>query len=312
MIYTVTLNPAIDKTVEIPGFTAGKVNRVQTLREDAGGKGINVSKCLKALGTESVAAVILAGETGNRLTELLKQEGVAVLPVQTVGQTRTNLKIIAPDLGENTDINEPGPQVGQTQLRQLLVRICQRIRPGDIVVLSGSLPVGAPQDTYRLWIERFHELGARVLLDADGACLAEGIQAKPELIKPNETELARLLRRPLETEGQIIAAGRELLAKGVSNVVISLGEKGALFLWQDGFYRAKSLSVPVHSTVGAGDSVVAAMAYGMEKDLSKPEQIALAMAMGAASVMQSGTQAPDARTVFELTQQVEIEKVKKV
>ncbi len=312
MIYTVTLNPAIDKTVEIPGFAAGKVNRVQTLREDAGGKGINVSKCLKALGTESVAAVILAGETGNRLTELLKQEGVAVLPVQTAGQTRTNLKIIAPDLGENTDINEPGPQVGQTQLRQLLVRICQRIRPGDIVVLSGSLPVGAVQDTYRLWIERFHELGARVLLDADGACLAEGIQGKPELIKPNETELARLLRRSLETEGQIIAAGRELLAKGISNVVISLGERGALFLWQDGFYRAKSLSVPVHSTVGAGDSVVAAMAYGMEKDLSKPEQIALAMAMGAASVMQSGTQAPDARTVFELVQQVEIEKVKKV
>ncbi len=312
MIYTVTLNPAIDKTVEIPGFAAGKVNRVQTLREDAGGKGINVSKCLKALGTESVAAVILAGETGNRLTELLKQEGVAVLPVQTSGQTRTNLKIIAPDLGENTDINEPGPQVGQTQLRQLLVRICQRIRPGDIVVLSGSLPVGAPQDTYRLWIERFHELGARVLLDADGACLAEGIQAKPELIKPNETELARLLRRQLETEGQIIAAGRELLAKGVTNVVISLGEKGALFLWQDGFYRAKSLPVSVHSTVGAGDSVVAAMAYGMEKDLTKQEQIALAMAMGAASVMQSGTQAPDARTVFELKQQVEIEKVKKV
>lgn len=311
MIYTVTLNPAIDKTIELPGFSVGTVNRGLSIREDAGGKGINVSKCLKALGMESVAVAILAGETGDRLAQLLEQEGLTVLAVESSGQTRTNLKIVDREAGQNTDINEPGPEVKSATLRQLLIRLCQRIRPGDVVVLSGSLPKGAAPDTYRVWTERFRELGARVILDADGASLKEGVQAIPEIIKPNEAELTRLVGRTLETQGQIIGAGRELLAKGIQQVVVSLGKDGALFLSQDGFYRAKSLPVAVGSTVGAGDGVVAAMAYAMEKELPRQQQIQLAMAMGAASVMQSGTQAPDAKTVYSLAEQVEYTKLVK-
>lgn len=304
MIYTVTLNPAIDKTVVIENFSAGSVNRVGSVREDAGGKGINVSKCLKALGAESVAAVILAGETGKHLEKLLKQEGLELLTVQTTGQTRTNLKIVDKESGKNTDINEPGPGTDETILQTLLDALCQRIHPGDIVILSGSLPAGAPGNTYRLWTEKFHTLGVKVILDADGAPMAEGVKAAPDMVKPNEAELARLLGRPLKTEEQYLAAGKELLAMGISNAVISLGGDGAIFLWEDAVYRAESLSVPVQSTVGAGDSVVAAMAYAMEKGLSYPESIALAMAMGAASVMQSGSQAPDMDTVKALSQQV--------
>lgn len=306
MIYTVTLNPAIDKTAYIPGFCAGGVNRVQTLREDAGGKGINVSKCLKALGAQSVAAVILAGETGKHLENLLKQERLEILPVQTAGQTRTNLKIVDAEAGQNTDINEPGPGADEAVLQTLLNCICEKIIPGDIVILSGSLPVGAPKDVYRRWIEKFHTLGARVILDADGEAMAQGVKAAPDMVKPNETELARLLGRPMETEEEYLAAGKELLAMGISHVVISLGGDGAIFLWEDAVYRAAGLSVPVQSTVGAGDSVVAAMAYGMEKDMPRQEQIALAMAMGAASVMQSGSQAPDMNAVKTLAQQVKI------
>ena len=305
MIYTVTLNPAIDKTVVIPSFSAGTVNRVDSLREDAGGKGINVSKCLKALGTQSVAAMILAGEAGTHLAQLVRDEGLTVLSVTAKGQTRTNLKIIASQLGQNTDINEPGPQVSEDVLQQLLDTLSAKIQPDDIVILSGSLPKGAPQDTYRRWSEYFSALGARVFLDADGTCMAEGIGGKPYLIKPNETELSRVLQRPMDTIDALLAGGNELLAAGITNVVISLGGDGALFLWEDCIYRAKSLSVPVLSTVGAGDSVVAAMAYGLENNLSKEDQIRLAMAMGAASVMQSGSQAPDAKTVWDLAKQVE-------
>lgn len=309
MIYTVTLNPAIDKTAVIHGFSAGTVNRVETLREDAGGKGINVSKCLKALGVESVAAMVLAGDTGRQLAALVQTEGLAVLSVEARGRTRTNLKIIDPELGKNTDINEPGPTVGQDVLQALLTSICERIHAEDIVVLSGSLPKGAPQDTYRRWAEKFRTLGVRVFLDADGVCMAEGLESMPYLVKPNETELSRVLGRAMETEETRLAGGRELLAKGISNVVISLGGAGALFLWEDGIYRAKSLSVPVRSTVGAGDSVVAAMAYGLEKGLCREDTIRLAMAMGAASVMQTGTQAPDAETVRKLILQTKFEKL---
>ena len=187
MIYTVTLNPAIDKTAYIPGFSVGGVNRVESVREDAGGKGINVSKCLKALEAESVAAVILAGETGKHLETLLQQEGLSVLPVQTAGQTRTNLKIVDKVSGQNTDINEPGPAVDASVLQDLLDGICKNITPGDIVILSGSLPAGAPADTYRRWVEKFHTLGAKVILDADGAPMAEGVKAAPDQVKPNET-----------------------------------------------------------------------------------------------------------------------------
>ena len=302
MIYTVTLNPAMDKTVEIPGFCPGAVNRAQTLREDAGGKGINVSKCLKALGEEPVSAMVLAGDTGRRLAELLQQEGLPVLSVEADGQTRTNLKIIDAESAQNTDINEPGPRVKQAQLERLLKQLCERVQPGDIVVLSGSLPAGAPKDTYRRWTECFRALGARVILDADGDCMAEGIKGRPCMVKPNETELARLLGRTMDTEQKLLDGGRQLLAMGISNVVISRGGSGALFLWEDAVYRADSLPVPVGSTVGAGDAVVAAMAYGMEKGLSREEQIRLAMAMGAASVMQSGTQAPRKETVRELAE----------
>ena len=309
MIYTVTLNPAMDKTAYIPGFFAGGVNRAQSVREDAGGKGINVSKCLKALGTRSVAAVILAGQTGKHLETLLKQEDLEILSVQTVGQTRTNLKIVDKESGQNTDINEPGPGVDEAVLQTLLDRLCEKILPGDIVILSGSLPKGAPADTYCRWTEKLHTLHAKVILDADGEAMAEGIKAAPDMVKPNETELARLLGRLLETEEQYITAGKELLAMGVANGVISLGGDGAIFLWEDAVYRAEGLSVPVQSTVGAGDSVVAAMAYGMEKNLPRQEQIALAMAMGAASVMQSGTQAPDMDTVQTLFGQVFIQEL---
>ncbi len=221
MIYTVTLNPAIDKTAYIPGFCAGSVNRVESLREDAGGKGINVSKCLKALGTQSVAAVILAGESGKYLDTLLQQEGLEILPVQTAGQTRTNLKIVDKESGKNTDINEPGPTVDESVLQTLLDTICEKIILGDIVILSGSLPAGAAPDTYRLWTEKFHSIGAKVILDADGAAMAQGVKAAPDLVKPNETELARLLGKPLKTEAEYISAGKELLAMGINNVVIS-------------------------------------------------------------------------------------------
>lgn len=309
MIYTVTLNPAIDKTAEISSFAVGAVNRIASLREDAGGKGINVSKCLKSLGTRSVAAMLLAGESGRHLAELVRAEELTVLSVEAEGQTRSNLKIIDSVRGENTDINEPGPAVTLEVLCRLRDTLCEKLCPGDIVVLAGSLPKGAPADTYGNWITHLKAMGARVFLDADGACMAEGIQAAPWLVKPNETELARVLGKPMDTEAQILAGGQELLAMGISNVVISMGGAGGMFLWEDGVYRAKSLSVPVRSTVGAGDSVVAAMAYGLERGLSKEEQIRLAMAMGAASVMQSGTQAPDAETVLRLARQVELQKI---
>lgn len=305
MIYTVTLNPALDKTVEIPHFALDAVNRIASVRTDPGGKGINVSKVIAKLGGRSRAVGVVAGSAGRALAAQLEALGLDTLLADAgEGETRTNLKVIDPAGHTNTDINEPGPAVAAKVLESLLERLTGSVRAGDIVVLAGSLPVGAPQDTYRTWTAACRQAGAKVFLDADGAPLAAGIEARPYLVKPNEHELARLLGRELGSVGKLRAAAGELLAAGVEKVVVSLGSRGALYATKTQVILADGLPVKVGSTVGAGDSVVAALAWAEEQGLSLEEAAVLSTATGAANVMCSGTQAADAETVRALMPRV--------
>lgn len=309
MIYTVTLNPALDKTVEIPGMALDTVNRITSMRTDPGGKGINVSKVIAKLGGESCAVGILGGESGRTLLAALEREGLRTHFRFVEGQTRTNLKIIDRALHTNTDINEPGLTVSPADLDALLRDLLGMVHEGDIVVLAGSLPQGAPQDTYRVWTAACREKGARVCLDADGALLAEGLKAAPYLIKPNEDELSRLVGHRLTDTDELIAEGRRLLKGGVTRVVISLGERGALYLRGNEVLYAEGLSVPVGSTVGAGDSVVAALAYADSLGMSDEDAVRLSTATGAANVMCSGTQPAEREAVEKLLPQVKIRRI---
>ena len=187
--------------------------------------------------------------------------------------------------------------------------MCQQIRPGDLVILSGSLPAGVDRGLYGQWVAEFRKLGACVYLDADGEPMQKGMAAIPYMIKPNNDELAGLLGKTALTIEEMLAESKRLLATGIAEIIVSLGGDGALFISKDGCYRAAGLSVPVKSTVGAGDSVVAAAAFGQVRNLSREERIRLCMAMGAASVMQSGTQPPESALVWELAKQVAIEKM---
>lgn len=310
MIYTVTLNPALDKTVEIPGMALDTVNRITEMRTDPGGKGINVSKVIAKLGGESCAVGILGGESGRTLEKLLEGEPFATRFRFVEGQTRINLKIIDREGHTNTDINEPGLTVTAAELDALLRELLAELRPGDIVVLAGSLPKGAPQDTYRTWTAACKKAGARVFLDADGALLAEGIKAAPYLIKPNDDELSRLAGRKLETIEELTAEGQKLLERGIERVVISLGGRGALYLRKGSTIYAEGLRVPVGSTVGAGDSVVAALAYAEAQGLSEEEAVRLSTAAGAANVMCSGTQAAEREAVEALLPKVRFSRLR--
>lgn len=310
MIYTVTLNPALDKTVEIPGMALDTVNRITEMRTDPGGKGINVSKVIAKLGGESCAVGILGGGSGKMLEKLLEGEPFATRFRFVEGQTRTNLKIIDREGHTNTDINEPGLTVTAAELDALLRELLAELRPGDIVVLAGSLPKGAPQDTYRVWTSACKNAGARVFLDADGALLAEGLKAAPYLIKPNDDELSRLAGKKLETLEELTAEGRRLLERGIERVVISLGGRGALYLRMGSTIYAEGLRVPVGSTVGAGDSVVAALAYAEAQGLSEEEAVRLSTAAGAANVMCSGTQAAEREAVEALLPKVRFSRLR--
>lgn len=293
MIYTLTMNPALDKTVVIPHFSVNEINRISSLRLDAGGKGINVSKVLAKLGGSSHATALLGGSTGRQIREMLEQQGIDLDCVEVPGQTRTNLKIIDPEGKTNTDINEPGTAVTEEQMQQIFLQFTGRLKAGDIVILAGSVPRGIPTDIYARYVSACHQAGAKAFLDADGELFARAVPARPYLVKPNQDELSRYVKRPLTTLEEVKAAAMELAQTGVEKVVVSLGGEGALYVSGQTCLYAPAISVPVGSTVGAGDSVVAALALAEERGLSPEETMKLVSATGAANVMCSGTQAAE-------------------
>ena len=309
MIRTVCLNPAIDKTIQVPGFTIDAVNRVTELRADAGGKGINVSKVVKELGGQSKAYAILAGEAGKTIKHMVEAAGIQVVSVEVAGETRTNTKIVDQKLHTNTDVNEPGPVTTADDLAQLLALLVADIEEGDTVILAGSIPAGAPVDTYATWVTACKEAGAKVFLDADGEVLDQGISAGPTMIKPNDIELSGMVGRKLDSLQKIDEAAREIMGRGVAWVTVSMGGEGALFVTPEKTYKASSPKVKVGSTVGAGDSVVAAIAYAQDQGLDIIDTIKLAVATGAANVSMEGTQAAPRTLVDSLIDQVGIEEL---
>lgn len=305
MIYTVTLNPALDKTVEIPSLTIDAVNRITTMRTDPGGKGINVSKVISKLGGKSIASGILGGDTGRAILLALKEMELETCFHFVNGETRTNMKVIDPVSRTNTDINEPGVTVSEEILSGLLKELLEIIREDDIVVISGSMPKGSPKETYFTWTKAFNAKGAKVLLDADGELLKAGLKASPYLIKPNNHELSAFVGRTLETPEELAVTAREIMKEyGIAKVVVSMGGDGALYVTKDESIYAEGLKVPVGSTVGAGDSVVAALAVAEESGMSLEETVRLSTATGAANVMCSGTQAAEFEVIKDLIPKV--------
>ncbi len=306
MIYTVTLNPAVDKTLHVESLTLDAVNRATSSRQDPGGKGINVSKTVKALGGTSRAYAVLSGSAGSWIARALEGMGIECTAFEGEGETRTNTKIVDPVAGTFTDINEPGSPVTPDLLDGMLAALAEAVVPGDVVALSGSLPAGASASTYAVWTQRLKDAGALVVLDADGEAFALGLEAAPYLVKPNEVELGRFVGKELSSDEDIVAAARSLIDAGVEKVMVSLGGDGAILVTADEVLRARQPAVEVASTVGAGDSVVAALAVAIEKGLPDADAARFAMATGAATVMRPGTEPAHREDVDRLLDEVRI------
>lgn len=306
MIVTVTMNPAIDKTVDINRLEKGDLNRIKRVEMDAGGKGINVSKTIKELGGESIAAGFTGGNCGNMIKNMLKAQGITTDFVEVRGETRTNLKVVE-ERGDVTELNEPGPEVSEEQLEELIGRLEGYAGPDTLFVLAGSIPAGVPKDVYRLITERVHQKGAMVLLDADGELFTQSLKASPDMLKPNRSELEQYFDMDYRaSEQELVHMGRRLLDGGASMIAISLGQMGAMFLTGEKGYRCPGLSVKAHSTVGAGDAMVAAMAYSWDHKLPLEECIRLCMGASAGAVTTIGTKPPVRSLVDELADQAEL------
>ena len=306
MIYTVTLNPAIDKTVEIAGFAVDAVNRVARMRMDPGGKGLNVSRVIESLGGYSCALAVLGGNNGARLCAMLDGRSFRFEKICGEGETRTNLKIVDPVLHTNTDINEPGSCLGERILSRTEKKLEAMLGPEDILVLSGSVPPGTDCCIYRRLIETAHAKKARTLVDADGPLFAEALKGRPFLVKPNLHELEQWAGCSLCRTEDIRRAGERLLQQGATQALISMGGEGAMLCTETGCMMAEGLSVPVISTVGAGDSMVAAFAWGLEQKMNAEDILRLSVAAGTAAVSLPGTQAPERGQVEKLRAQVKL------
>lgn len=306
-VVTVTLNPAIDQTLSVPGFTAGQVNRVAESRSDPGGKGVNVASVLADLGVEAIATGFLGVENQRLFEAFFARKRIDDRFVRIAGSTRVGIKIV--DDTQTTDINFPGLSPRAEDIAELMERIASLAEPGRWFVLSGSVPPGVPDSIYAEMIELIRGRGGRVLLDTSGRPLRETLASRPEVMKPNVEELGELAGRPFQTVGDVRAAAEVLLELGVHRVVASMGGGGAVFVDRGRALVARPPNVAVRSTVGAGDAMVGGIISAMIEDRSLEEVARTATACGAYAVTGIGPGIDDLAEFRKLISQVEIEEI---
>jgi 1-phosphofructokinase family hexose kinase len=306
MIYTVTLNPALDRELTVPEITFDKVLRATETRLDWGGKGFNVSRMLAVLEVKSIALGFAGGHTGEALREGLISLGIATDFVNIVGETRTNVSIVAPNGKHHLKVNETGPLISQDEQQALMLKVRKLAQPGDWWVLAGSLPPGVAPTFYAELISEIKRAGGRVLLDTSDAPLRYGCETQPYLVKPNAFELNQLTGLPVNSPIEALRAASIL--KGIEYVVVSMGKDGALLVNQGQGWFATTTAIQERNPIGAGDSLVAGLVWG----LSQGDALAAlryGVACGAATASHSGTGLGTYTEITALVEQVQLQAI---
>lgn len=311
MIYTVTLNPALDNTIILEGLKLGNVNRSSKSIIEVGGKGINVSKIVKALDGESCALGFLGKENSDVFVKYLKDLDIENDFVFVNGETRRNIKIVETSNNVYTDINQQGFEVSNDDVESILNKINSLAKSGDIVVLSGSLPIGVGKDIYYRIITELKSKNIKTVLDADGEVLKISLYAKPYLIKPNINELRNIFEFNKKDINEVIRVATEIVSSGIEIVVISMGELGSLFVDKDNVLLAHPLKINVKSTVGAGDSMVGGLVYGLNKNYNGQDIFKLSSACGTAKVAKEGSKPPTKDEINSMMDRIVVEKLNK-
>lgn len=306
MIYTVTLNPALDRFIRVENLLADDTTRMSEEIVYAAGKGIDVSRVVRELGGQSVALGLVGGYAGSQLEGLLINAGVVSDFTMIGGETRTNIILNENASGRQYVLSAPGPQISADEIGRLY-QLVRGLKDMTHLVISGSLPRGVTPQFYNQLILAGHRNGAFVLLDADGAALQEGVAQRPTCIKPNQHELGRLVGRELEDEAAILSACDQIHERGVPQVIVSRGSRGLIYSSAAGL-RRKVVSPPVkaQSTVGAGDSVVAGFVLARSRGLDEDECLRWGCAAGAATARTPGTELCHRADVEKILAEVEV------
>jgi 1-phosphofructokinase len=284
MIYTLTLNPSLDYHVWLSSFTEGTINPVEKDWKDAGGKGINVSKVLKALGKESVVLGFIGGFTGSFIREQIEHLQIAHQLIEVQGDSRINIKLKA---GKESEISGKSPVIGELALNQLFFQL-ERLSEKDYLVLAGSVPDSLPTDIYQKIMERVQAKGTRIILDAKGKSLQESLKEEPFLIKPNHHELGDLFGVSIQSAEEALVYGQKALAMGAKHVIVSMAGKGAVFISEHESLIAEFPAKKPVNSIGAGDSMVAGFLYAYTEFGQRETAFRYAVAAGSATALSEG------------------------
>ncbi len=298
MIYTVTLNPAVDRELTVPAIEFDTVLRATEQRVDCGGKGFNVSRMVAQLGGENVALGFAGGRSGEMLRDMLHERGIATDFVWVDGETRTNVSIVT--AGKHIKVNESGAAVSAEKQQLLIDTIQKHAKRDDWWVLAGSLPPGVSADFYAQLISILKTAGANVILDASGEALRLGVAAAPNLIKPNEHEAS-----DLTGESDPKAAAQAIMQMGVANVIISLGADGILLVQDDAITHIQPPPIEEANPIGAGDALVGGVVWALDSGLSLADAAYWGIACGTVAATLPGTAFGNRAQVEEVVGQLQ-------
>lgn len=290
-IVTLTVNPAIDIATSVERMMDTHKMRCARGRGDPGGGGINVARVVHRLGGDCLAVYLAGGPVAERLARLLSAEGLSFVALRIEGETRENFSVTERSTHREFRFVMPGPTVSEAEWQR-----CQgyldALHPAPrYLVLSGSLPLGMPEDFYARIIHQAKANGTRVVLDASGPALRAALPQAPFLIKPSLNELRQLTGLALETQADCMQAAREIVRKGHAHVVaLTLGAGGAMLVTQDGVVHASAVATSIQSTIGAGDSFVGAMVWALNRNADTREAFRYGMAAAAAALGHAGTE----------------------
>lgn len=308
-VLTISLNPALDLAIRLPKLVLGEVNRTESTRLDAAGKGVNVASVLVTLGHQVTVSGFLGAANDGPFVRAFADMGMKDAFLRVSGETRINTKV-AEHGGRVTDINGPGLTVNDADFQRLLAELDVCIddpeqRP-DAVVIAGSLPPGIAPTALAILIERLRRHALPVWVDTSGPALLAAIEAGPTAVKPNEQELAQWAGESLDTDEARLRAARRLHTTGIEEALISAGQDGVLWVSKRGAWLATPPAMTVESTVGAGDTLVAGMLHGVLTGLDTVQALRLATALSAESVRHVGVGDPTAADFDDLQQQTRV------
>jgi 1-phosphofructokinase len=300
MIATLCANPCIDKTVFVGKFEYGATNKVLGIRREGCGKGVTVAIASALLGLDAACVCLLPEEGSALLAESVGKGGIAAEYIPCPGALRVNTKVLDGSRGAITEFNEGGPEVGPDIVRRFHDAALRLAASSDYLVLTGSAPPGFPDGFYGSVIAEAKGAAPRckTVLDAEGRRLAEGLKAGPAVVKPNRYELELLCGRKLGSLGEILREAVKLIDGGAELAAVSLGADGACLTDGREAYFSPALKVEVRSTLGAGDSMLAGMLFGLAKRRTPEDVLRFGMAAAAASVATDGTGLTD-RSLFD-------------